>query len=118
MEEFASGKAYEGRKDLGNTQKGDGVRYKGRGPIQVTGRDAYKQCGAALGVDLVSNPKLLLEPQYGFMGSAWVFGSWKKCNPLADKDNVLAISKKINGGTNGLADRKKKLATTKKVLGI
>eukprot|EP01107_Rhizomastix_libera_P018275 TRINITY_DN92_c0_g1_i1.p1 TRINITY_DN92_c0_g1~~TRINITY_DN92_c0_g1_i1.p1 ORF type:complete len:193 (+),score=32.28 TRINITY_DN92_c0_g1_i1:417-995(+) len=118
MEEFATGKAYEGRRDLGNTQKGDGVKYKGRGPIQVTGRDAYKKCGAAIGADLVSNPKLLVQPQYGFMGSAWVYAEWKDCNPLADKDNIVGITKKINGGSNGLADRKKKLALAKKVLGV
>lgn len=63
MEEFASGSAYEGRRDLGNTQSGDGVRYKGRGYVQITGRNNYRDWSKRLGMDLVSNPKLAESPE-------------------------------------------------------
>lgn len=63
MEEFASGSAYEGRRDLGNTQSGDGVRYKGRGYVQITGRNNYRDWSKRLGVDLVGNPKLAESPE-------------------------------------------------------
>lgn len=64
MEEIASGSAYEGRRDLGNTQSGDGVRYKGRGYVQITGRNNYSDWSKRLGVDLVGNPELAEKPEY------------------------------------------------------
>ena len=63
MEEIASGSAYEGRRDLGNTQSGDGVRYKGRGYVQITGRNNYTNWGKKLGIDLVGNPELAERPE-------------------------------------------------------
>jgi predicted chitinase len=104
FEELASGQAYEGRKDLCNTQPGDGPRFKGRGPIQVTGRCNYTNAEKALGLPLTSNPSMAAQPAHGFRISAWWW--WNAgVNPLADKRDVVAATKRINGGTNGLADR-------------
>ena len=104
VHEIASGEAYEGRKDLGNTQPGDGVRFKGRGLIQITGRSNYSDCGDALGLDLIARPELLEEPINACRSAAW-FWSEHGLNELADKDDFLLITKRINGGTNGYADR-------------
>ena len=96
---------YEGRKDLGNTVQGDGSKFRGRGLIQVTGRANYAACGEALGLDLLKHPELLEEPQHAAMSAAWF---WHRAglNTLADAGDFLLITKRINGGTNGLADRK------------
>lgn len=104
VRELASGKAYEGRKDLGNTRPGDGVRYKGRGLIQITGRANYGQCGEALGVDLIENPDLLEEHGPACFSAAWFWHS-RNLNKLADEGDFKAITRRINGGYNGLADR-------------
>lgn len=106
FEEIASGKAYEGRKDLGNTQPGDGVKYKGHGPIQITGRANHTACGKALGLDLVNNPTLITQPPNAFRSAGW-FWDTRGLNALADQRLFKAITKKINGGFNGLADRQK-----------
>lgn len=112
MEEIASGKAYEGRLDLGNTQPGDGVRYKGRGPIQITGRSNYRRYGSKIGIDLVRHPELAAFPSIG-LHLALEYWKATGLNTFADADNVLAITKAINGGTNGLDDRKAHLAKVK-----
>ena len=109
MEEIASGVAYEGRKDLGNVNKGDGVRYKGRGPIQLTGRANYRKYGQELGIDFENNPEIVAIPSVGLL-VACKFWADNGLNALADKDDVLTITRRINGGTNGLADRKAHLA--------
>jgi len=70
-EEIASGSAYEGRKDLGNTQPGDGKRFKGRGLIQITGRYNYEKASKALGFDLISNPELLSQPELAVKSACW-----------------------------------------------
>ncbi len=116
MEEIASGEAYEGRRDLGNTEPGDGVRYKGRGPIQITGRANYAACGAALGLDLLAQPELLESPDVGCRSAGWF---WKKrgLNELADKGDFLLITKRINGGTNGWRSRVLYWEKAKEVLG-
>ena len=105
-EEIASGKAYEGRKDLGNIYKGDGVRFKGRGLIQLTGRTNYTAYKDFCGFDVVKQPELLCKPVGAIRSSMWF---WKKkgLNTLADKDDFATITKRINGGTNGWDDRKK-----------
>ena len=106
FQEIASGKAYEGRKDLGNTKPGDGVKYKGHGPIQITGRANHAACGKALGLDLINNPTLITQPPNAFRSAGWFWDS-RGLNALADQRLFKAITKKINGGFNGLADRQK-----------
>ncbi len=115
-EEYASGADYEWRTDLGNTRVGDGVRFKGRGLIQVTGRSNYADCGRALGVDLINNPQLLANFDLACLSAGWFWGK-SRLNGDADRDDVLTITKIINGGTNGLADRKSYLARAKRVFG-
>lgn len=104
VEEIASGAAYEGRKDLGNTQVGDGVKFKGRSWIQITGRANYEACGKALGIDLIAQPELLETPQYACEASCWW---WKThgLNELADKSAFITITRRINGGLNGIMSR-------------
>ncbi|WP_395812024.1 LysM peptidoglycan-binding domain-containing protein [Archangium minus] len=104
MEEIASGAAYEGRRDLGNTQPGDGVRFKGRGPIQLTGRANYRAAGQALGIDLENNPKRAADPDVGFRTAAWFWNS-RNLNSYADAGNFREVTRRINGGYNGLASR-------------
>jgi putative chitinase len=125
-EELASGKAYEGRQDLGNTQPGDGPRFKGRGLIQITGRDNYTAYGKDRGMDFITgdNPKLLAsDPLTAVDASCW-FWKKKKINDLADQDDVLKVSIRINGRNretglpNGFDDRKAKLARAKFFLRI
>ena len=95
---------YEGRDDLGNTVKGDGSKYRGRGLIQITGRANYAVCGEVLDLDLLNKPELLEQPQYAAMSAAW-FWSTKGLNTLADQGDLVKITRRINGGLNGLADR-------------
>lgn len=115
MEEIASGQAYEGRADLGNVNTGDGKRYKGRGPIQLTGRANYRHYGQTIGIDLESNPEIAAIPSLGML-TACLYWKEKGLNALADADDVLTITKRINGGTNGLTDRKARLVQTKALL--
>lgn len=95
---------YEGRADLGNTVKGDGSKYRGRGLIQITGRANYTMCGEALGLDLISQPELLEHPQHATMSAAW-FWSTRGLNTLADQGQFVKITRRINGGLNGQDDR-------------
>jgi len=104
LEELASGIAYEGRKNLGNTQPGDGVRYKGRGVIQITGRTNYALCGLALELPLLENPELLATLPHAVTSAGW-FWSNNNLNSYCDKGDFIGLTKRINGGTNGLADR-------------
>lgn len=117
LEEYASGAAYEWRSDLGNVNSGDGIRFKGRGLIQVTGRNNYRECSKALGVDLISNPKRLADPDLACRSAGW-YWSTRKLNPDADRDDVRTITKVINGGFNGLDDRIQLLQAAKRVLGV
>jgi predicted chitinase len=115
MEEIASGQAYEGRKDLGNTQPGDGKRYKGRGPIQLTGRANYTKYGGLLGLDLINNPTIAATKEVGFRiaGQFWKLNG---LNELADQQEFKAITKRINGGYTHLEDRIKYYERAKKVM--
>lgn len=112
MEEIASGQGYEGRADLGNTQPGDGRRYKGRGPIQLTGRANYRAFGREVGIDFESHPEMVSYPSVGLMAAVRYWNS-RNLNALADADDLVGITRKINGGTNGLEDRKVQTAKAK-----
>ena len=114
MEEIASGSAYEGRKDLGNLHVGDGCRYKGRGPIQLTGRSNYQTYGRALGFDFERHPELVATPSVGLL-VACKFWSDRGLNALADQNNFEAITKRINGGINGIESRRTLVQTLKKL---
>lgn len=95
---------YEGRVDLGNTEPGDGVKFRGRGLIQTTGRTNYQAVGDALGADLINQPELLAAPDLAARSAAWF---WKThgLNELADAGDFMRITRRINGGTNGYEDR-------------
>lgn len=112
MEEIASGAAYEGREDLGNIVAGDGKRYKGRGVLQLTGRANYRAFGRRIGIDLERHPEIAAVPSIG-LHLALEYWRNRNLNTWADRDDVLAITRKINGGTNGLTDRKAHLAKIK-----
>lgn len=119
-EEIASGAAYEGRRDLGNTQPGDGRRFKGRSFIQLTGRANYRQAGNELGWDLENNPQLVSSnDEVGIYATVWYWYS-RKINDSIDSaknldDAIRKVTKKINGGYNGLNDR---IAKTKRAMQI
>lgn len=117
MEELADGSAYEGRRDLGNVQPGDGPRYKGRGPIQLTGRANYRAAGAALGVPLEAQPELAATLDVGFRTAAW-YWTTRRLNALADAGNFRGITAAINGGQNGAADRERRYAAARAALGV
>lgn len=118
-QELASGAAYEGRRDLGNTKSGDGKKFKGHGLIQITGRANHTSYANYVGdPDLIDHPERIgAEPQHSAGAAGW-FWKTKNLNAYADNDDVLTITKRINGGTNGLADRKQYLARAKRALGI
>lgn len=104
LTEYASGKDYEGRKDLGNTKPGYGVKYKGRGIFQITGYANYLKYGEKLSVDLVNNPELAASPEIAVL-TACEFWQDHGLNELADRDDIKGITKRINGGFNGLSER-------------
>ncbi len=116
FEEIASGAAYEGRRDLGNVRPGDGVRFKGRGPIQLTGRANYRAAGRALGIDLENNPKRAADVDVGFRTAAWYWNS-RGLNKYADAGNFREVTRRINGGYNGLASREAYYRRALNVLG-
>jgi len=125
MEEIASGAAYEGRKDLGNFRPGDGRRFKGRGPIQTTGRLNYTSAGIALGLPLDEQPELLALPEYGFRASAYFWKS-NKLNTYADALTMRGdekdlgrfdkITRRINGGYNHRVERQRRYLIALSVL--
>lgn len=119
-EELASGAAYEGRADLGNTEPGDGQRFKGRGLIQVTGRNNYTAFGKSRGLDYTTDSTARLlstDPNLAVDASCW-FWETNGLNGIADSDSVNAVTYKVNGGYNGLDDRKTKLARAKFFLAV
>lgn len=98
---------YASRMGNGPTESGEGWLYRGRGLKQLTGKDNYTRCGKALELDLVANPDLLLQPEGAALSAAW-FWSVNKCGPLADADDFVGLTKRINGGTIGLEDRQRR----------
>jgi putative chitinase len=104
VKELASGEAYEWRKDLGNTHGGDGVKYKGRGLIQLTGRNNYQKLTNDFGVDFINHPETLESPEFAVKSACW-FWQTNGLNPIADWDDIKSVTKRVNGGYNGLQDR-------------
>lgn len=102
--EIASGKAYEGRRDLGNINQGDGIKYKGRGLIQITGRRNYAQISDAFDIDFINNPKLLEHPRWATRSACWWWDS-RELNKLADVHDFRGVTLIVNGGLNGWEDR-------------
>lgn len=118
---------YEGRKDLGNTEVGDGYRFRGRGLIQLTGRNNYKrysdyliESGYPLSASLTEQPDLVGQPELAVDSAAWFWrrGRGPNLNEIADQDDVVKLTRRINGGTNGLEDRKQRLAHAKSALNL
>lgn len=105
---------YDGRRDLGNTQAGDGARYHGRGIFQLTGRFNYRRYGGLIGVDLEASPERAKEPAVSL---AVAFAYWRDrgCDKPADADDIAAVTRLINGGRNGLAERTRLLAAAKAI---
>lgn len=103
---------YEGRRDLGNTQAGDGIRYHGRGIFQLTGRANYRRLGQLLGIDLEAEPERAKEPETS-LRVAFAYWTERAVNAAADADYVERVTKLINGGRNGLAERTRYLAKAK-----
>ena len=112
--QLLANKVYAGR--LGNNQENDGWNFHGRGLIQLTGRENYERCGKAISVDLINQPQLLVDPHYAAMSAGWF---WNKAglNILADAKDYDTMTKRINGGLNGLDDRKAKIAKALSILG-
>jgi putative chitinase len=104
-----------GRTDLGNVKPGDGWRFRGRGAKQTTGRSNYERVKTLTGYDVINNPALLEDPDKG-MRAACIFWTDKGCNSFADADNIDGLTQRINGGTNGLPDRKTALTRAKAIL--
>lgn len=102
--EYASGAGYEGRSDLGNVYEGDGRRYRGRGLIQLTGRANYREFSKNLDIDIEANPDVVETFPYALEVST-LFWSKRGLNEIADAGDFRRVTKRINGGYNGLADR-------------
>ena len=116
--DMIANKVYANRMGNGDEESGDGWKYRGRGIIQCTGKDLYKTLSNALNIDLISDPDMLLEMPYASMSAGW-FWNKKGLNDLADQNNyetTKEMTKRINGGFNGLDDRILKIEQAKKVL--
>jgi len=102
--ERIANRVYANRMGNGSESSGEGYKYRGRGLIQLTGKDNYTNCGRALGLDLVSNPDQVADNPVAVLSAGW-FWDTRKLNTWADQNDVLTVTKKINGGTIGLNDR-------------
>lgn len=110
-------RVYANRMGNGDEASGDGFRFRGRGLIQITGRGNYLECGVTMGVDLITDPDKLLDPDMAALSAACY---WKThgLNELADAGDFIGVTKRINGGTNGLANRLALLSLAKKALSV
>lgn len=122
--EKLANRVYANRLGNGDEASGHGWLYRGRGLIQVTGRENYERCAHALGIDLLTQPHLLEEPEAAARSAAW-FWSEAKLNELADNkpgrdaiQDFTTMTKRINGGTVGLQARIERWEKAKKVLGV
>jgi len=117
MEELANGEAYEGRLDLGNVYPGDGRKFKGRGPIQITGRSNYILCSRDLFGDqrLIETPEILTLPEPGCRSACWF---WHRNKLSRFSGDIRECTRRINGGYNGLAERQVFWARAKEILGV
>lgn len=113
--EMIANVVYSNRMNNGTIESGEGWKYRGRGLKQLTGKDNYTRCGNALGVDLVAQPELLLTPQYAALSAGWFWDS-NRLGDFADRDDFVGMTKKINGGTIGLADRESRYKAVLSVL--
>lgn len=110
--EAIANKVYCNRMGNGDENSGDGYLYRGRGNLQLTGKNNYRLCGSGMGLDLIDNPQLLCQPQYAMESALWFF----KRNLLINNLDIEKVTKRINGGLNGLAEREKLFNEYKKVL--
>ncbi|MEM7526782.1 MAG: peptidoglycan-binding protein [Pseudomonadota bacterium] len=115
--EYASGRAYEGRLDLGNTEPGDGPRFRGRGLIQLTGRANYRRFGSLAGINLEAEPEHAADPAVSVI-LACLYWRDRSIGALARRDDLRGVTRRINGGLNGLADRRRYLQKAKMALGL
>lgn len=113
--ELIANHVYGGR--MGNVHPGDGWKYRGRGVFQLTGRSNYARAGKAMGMPLEREPERLESLEAASMSAAWYWFD-KGLNTLADNDDIVAITKSINGGLNGLQDRRNRLERAKRALGL
>jgi len=113
--EAIANKVYSNRMGNGNEKSGDGWKYHGRGPIQLTGRDNYSTCGEAIMADLINTPDLLLQPKEGVESACW-YWKWRGLNPLADAGDFRTITKRINGGYHGLEERERYYGKARAIL--
>jgi putative chitinase len=115
--EKIANRVYASRMGNGNEASGDGWKYRGRGLIQLTGKENYQKFSLENGIDCVKNPDLLLQPEMALTSACW-FWKKKNLNEFADKDDIIMITKRINGGTNGLNDRQQYLDSFKHIYQI
>jgi putative chitinase len=116
-EKIAS-KVYARRYGNGNEESGDGWKYRGRGPIQITFASTYAECGDFLNLDLTEHPELLLIPEHGARSACWFWAVYKQIDMMPDRSNVEAVTKRINGGTHGLVDRTRRFAIARTAFGL
>lgn len=115
--EAIANNVYSRRMGNGDENSGDGWKFRGRGFIQLTGRNNYTDCGKALGLDLLNDPDLLQQPEQAAMAAAWYWDS-RRLNTLADMGDTKGITRTINGGLNGLEDRRQRYADAMKGLRV